>query len=93
MDDVGNQVPGCDLNNLSHEDLADRQNDPDDGIDYDEIIAATQDDFLKGRFAFNSADYPTHAAGMAAMDEWIHGIVERALHGQAAGSARNAACG
>ena len=42
-----------------------------DGIDWDEIIETTQADFLAGRFAFNSADYPTDEAAMAALDRWL----------------------
>jgi hypothetical protein len=43
------------------EDEEDRKHDDtSDGIDWDEIIATTQDDFEAGRFSYNSADCATH---------------------------------
>jgi glycyl-tRNA synthetase alpha subunit len=49
-----------------------------DDIDWEEIYATTQDDYEAGRYAFNSADYPTHEAAMEAMKQLIHEIVEKA---------------
>jgi hypothetical protein len=48
-------------------------------VDWDEIIATTEDDFRAGRFAFNSADYPSHEAAMEAMRKLIHDIFEKVL--------------
>jgi len=39
----------------------------DDDIDWDDIIATTQDDVDAGRYAFSTEDYPTHEEGMAAL--------------------------
>ena len=50
-----------------------------DNIDWDEIIATTQPDFLAGRFAFNSAEYPTDEAAMAALDRWLDDAFQKAL--------------
>ena len=61
-------------------DSSDREIDDDlDGIDWDEIIATTQADFLAGRFAFNSADYPTDEAAMAALDRWLDDAFQKVL--------------
>lgn len=43
----------------------------DDDIDWDEIIASTQDDVDAGRYAFSTEDYPTHEEGMAALWKWM----------------------
>ena len=70
--------PAYDPNNLSPEDEEARKlDDTSDGIDWDEIIATTQDDFLAGRFAYNSADYATQAEADAALDAWLDAIVEK----------------
>lgn len=67
------------MSTLAQTDADARQyDDTTDGIDWDEIIATTQDDFLAGRFAFNSADFPTHEEAMAAMWTLIVSIVEEA---------------
>jgi hypothetical protein len=72
--------PAYDPNNLSPADEEARKyDDTSEGIDWDEIIATTQDDFLAGRFAFNSADYATHEEAMIALRAWIHSIFERAM--------------
>jgi hypothetical protein len=69
--------PAYDPNNLGPEDEEARKyDDTSEGIDWDDIIATTQDDFLAGRFCYNSADYATHEEAMAALKAWIHGIVE-----------------
>jgi hypothetical protein len=47
-----------------------------EGIDWEEIILTTQEDFEAGRYAFNSADYATHEEAMAAMRALIHSIAE-----------------
>ena len=63
--------PAYDPNNLDPQDEEDRKQDPDDGIDYDEIIASTQDDFLSGNYkVFNSEDYPTREAMVKAWEAY-----------------------
>jgi hypothetical protein len=47
-----------------------------EGIDWEEIILTTQEDFEAGRYSFNSEDYATHEEAMAAMRAWIHSIAE-----------------
>jgi len=75
---VERKRPAYDPNNLSPEDEEARKlDDTSDGIDWDEIIATTQDDFLAGRFAYNSADYATQAEADAALSDWLVGILER----------------
>jgi hypothetical protein len=70
--------PAYDPNNLSPEDEEDRKHDDtSDGIDWDEIIATTQDDFEAGRFSYNSADYATQAEADAALRAWLRAIVEK----------------
>ena len=70
--------PAYDPNNLSPADEEARKyDDTSEGIDWDEILATTQDDFLAGRFAYNSADYATQAEADAALRAWLHAIVER----------------
>lgn len=72
--------PAYDPNNLHPLDAEARQyDDTSDGIDWDEIIATTQDDFLAGRFAFNSADYPSHDEAMRAMQRLMDEILEKVL--------------
>ena len=69
--------PAYDPNNLDPlDEEARKYDDTSEGIDWDEIIATTQDDFLARRFAFNSADYPTHEEAMAAMRRWFESIAE-----------------
>ena len=61
-----------DPHHLHPDDEADRRHDDKTlGIDWDEIIADTQDDVLAGRYAFSTADYPTHEDGMKALWEWM----------------------
>jgi hypothetical protein len=68
-------------NNLAPEDEEARKyDDNSEGIDWDEIIATTQDDVLAGRFAFNSADYPTHEEAMVALDAYLEGILKRVMN-------------
>ena len=65
--------------------------DTSDGIDWDEITATTQPDFEAGRFAFNTDDYPTEEAAMAAMDAFVEGLIEEALREVATKNALDAA--
>jgi hypothetical protein len=67
--------PAYDPSHLSPEDEEARKyDDTSEGIDWDEIIATTQDDFLAGRFAYNSADYATQEEADAALEAWLEGI-------------------
>ena len=69
-----------DPNNLAPEDAEARKyDDTSEGIDWDEIIATTQDDFLAGRFAYNSADYATEEEADAALQAWALGILKRVM--------------
>jgi hypothetical protein len=63
-----------------------RRYDPDDGIDWEEIILTTQEDEEAGRYAFNSEDYATHEEAMAALDAWLDAIVQRVVEREAAAS-------
>lgn len=73
--------PAYDPNDLDPIDAEARKyDDTSDGIDWDDIIAATQDDFEAGRYAFSSADYATHEEAMAALKEWIHAIFVSVLN-------------
>ena len=47
-----------------------------EGIDWEEILLTTQEDFEAGRYSFNSEDYATHEEAMAAMRALIHSIAE-----------------
>jgi hypothetical protein len=67
-----------DPNNLHPADAEARKyDDTSEGIDWDEILATTQDDFLAGRFSYNSADYATQAEADAALTAWLDAIVEK----------------
>jgi hypothetical protein len=69
--------PAYDPNNLHPADAEARKyDDTSEGIDWDEILATTQDDFLAGRFAYNSADYATQAEADTAFIAWFDAIVE-----------------
>jgi hypothetical protein len=51
----------------------------DDELDWDEIIAHSDEDEREGRVAFDSADYPDEESTTKALRAWIHGVFERAL--------------
>ena len=68
--------PAYDPSNLFPEDEEARKDDDNsEGIDWDEIIATTQDDFLAGRFSYNSADYSTQEEADLALRAWFDAIV------------------
>ena len=84
--------PAYDPNNLHPADEEARKyDDTSEGIDWDEILATTQDDFLAGRFSYNSADYATQAEADAALRAWLHAIVEEVEREAASLSPRDAA--
>jgi hypothetical protein len=81
---VERKRPGYDPNNLSPEDEEARKyDDNSEGIDWDEIIASTQDDFEAGRFAYNSADYATQEEADAALGALLDSILEKVLRARA----------
>ena len=62
--------PAYDPSNLHPLDEEDRKHDPQDGIDYDEIIATTQDDWLSGNYlTFDPNDYATEEECLDAIME------------------------
>jgi hypothetical protein len=64
--------PAYDPNSLHPEDELDRLfDDTSDDIDWDEIIATTQDDVEAGRYAFTTEGYATYEEGMAALWKWL----------------------
>jgi hypothetical protein len=67
-----------------------RRYDPDDGMDWEEIILSTQEDFEAGRYSYNSADYATQEEADAALDAWLDAIVEKVEREAAAISSRDA---
>src|SRR5882724_665723 len=70
--------PAYDPNNLHPADEEARKyDDTSEGIDWDEILATTQDDFLAGRFSYDSADYATQAEADAALTAWLDAIVDK----------------
>lgn len=72
--------PAYDPNNLHPlDEEARKYDDTSLDIDWDEIIATTQDDFLAGRYAFNSEDYPTHEEAMKALHKWFDDIYEEVM--------------
>jgi hypothetical protein len=84
--------PTYDPSNLSPEDEEARKyDDTSDGIDWDEIIATTQDDFEAGRFWYNSADYATQEEADAALRALIHSVVEEVEREIASASPSDAA--
>lgn len=88
-DDGVSKSPAYDPNNLHPLDREARQyDDTTYGIDWDDILATTEDDALAGRYAFSSADYPDHDSAMVALKQWMDSIVERVLRREAAAVSR-----
>ena len=84
--------PAYDPNNLHPLDAEARKYDDTSlGIDWDEILATTEDDFQAGRYAFNSADYPTHEEAMKAFHQWLDDILQEVLRERDAVCPRDAA--
>ena len=84
--------PAYDPNNLHPLDVEARKYDDTSlGIDWDEILATTEDDFQAGRYAFNSADYPTHEEAMKAFHQWLDDILQEVLRERDAVCSRDAA--
>jgi len=74
---VPGKRPAYDPNNLDPiDEEARKYDDTSEGIDWDEIIASTQDDVEAGRFAFDSSDYPTDEEAMAAFWKFLMSIAE-----------------
>ena len=84
--------PAYDPNNLHPLDAEARKYDDTSlGIDWDEILATTEDDFQAGRYAFNSEDYPTHEEAMKAFHQWLDDILQEVLRERDAVCSRDAA--
>lgn len=47
-----------------------------DDIDWSDIIDATESDWLRRRFAFNSADCATEEEVATSLHAWIHSVFE-----------------
>ena len=69
-----------DPRNLHPLDEEDRKHDDaSTDLDWDEIIATTQDDWEAGRYCFSTEDYATHEEGMVALRQWVRTITEEVL--------------
>ena len=90
MDRFAKALPGIenDATLDVEEDL--RSDETSDSFDWDEITATTQPDFEAGRFAFNTDDYPTEEAAMAAMDALVEEIIKEGAREIAAQAALDA---
>ena len=87
-------TPAYDPQNLHPlDEEARRFDDTSDGIDWDEIIATTQDDWDARRFAFSSDDYPDDATAMIAFDRYMDAMLERALAREQARLSKDHAAG
>jgi hypothetical protein len=79
MDDIVKR-PAYDPNNLHPDDEEARKHDTrEEGFDWDEILAATQDDHLAGIDAFNSYDYPDDETAMRALEAFVESIYEEVM--------------
>jgi hypothetical protein len=77
FDGVPGKRPAYDPNNLDPiDEEARKYDDTSEGIDWDEIIASTQDDVEAGRFTFDSSDYPSDEEAMAALWSYLQSIAE-----------------
>jgi hypothetical protein len=93
MDDIVKR-PAYDPKNLHPDDEEARKYDTKiDGIDWDEIIASTQDDHLAGISAFDTGDYPDDETAMKALDAFLDSIVEEVLREQEASKGKVDASG
>jgi hypothetical protein len=64
--------------------------DSDDDVDWDEVVAAIEEDEDSEELAFNSADYPTEEEAMHALRAFIHEIFEEVERDAALESALDA---
>jgi hypothetical protein len=64
--------------------------DEEDEIDWDEVVAAIEEDSDSEELAFNSADYPTEVEAMVALRAFIHEIFEEVERDAALDSALDA---
>jgi hypothetical protein len=86
MDDATKPFPGepADLERASRDPVYRKQLDDEDrkyddtseGIDWDDIIATTQDEFEAGDYAYSTEDYATEEEAMAALKRFIHQACE-----------------
>ena len=71
------RCPAYDPNNLDPlDEEARKYDDTSEGIDWDEIIASTQDDVEAGRFAFDSSHYASDEVAMDAFWKFLVSIAE-----------------
>jgi hypothetical protein len=56
--------------------VARRYDDESDGLEWEEIILTTQEDFEAGRYSFDSKDCATDEEVIAAVGAWIHRLAE-----------------
>ena len=91
MDDIVKR-PAYDPNSLHPDDEEARKYDTKvEGIDWDEIIASTQDDWLAGRHAFDDSEYPDDESAMKALEAFLDSIVEEVMREQEASEADDGA--
>jgi hypothetical protein len=68
-----------------------KHDDTSEGIDWDDIIATTQDEFEAGEYSFSTEDYATEEEASAALKQWIHEACEEGRRAAAATPANHAA--
>jgi len=78
-------------NNLDALQKEDRKDDDNIDIDWDEIIASTEDDCRAGRFCFDSEQYATDEEAEAALERWFNSILEKVIRDEAAAAQDDAA--
>jgi hypothetical protein len=79
MDDIVKR-PAYDPNNLDPDDEEARKHDTKvEGIDWDEIIASTQDDWLAGRHAFDDSDCPDDESAIKALEKFIDDVFDEVM--------------
>ena len=84
--------PAYDPNNLDPLDEEDRKHDDaTTDIDWDEIIASTEDDWRAGRFCFDSEQYATDEEAEAALEQWFNSKLEKVIRDEAAAAQDDAA--
>ena len=83
-----------DPNNLHPDDAeARRYDDTSEGIDWDEIIATTQDDWVQRKFSYSSDEHPDEDASGAALARHLKSILERVLRREEASRSKVNATG
>jgi hypothetical protein len=70
--------------------VARRHDNESDGLEWEEIILTTQEDFEAGRYSFSSEGYATDEETIAAVGAWIHRLAEETWRGAASVSSLDA---